>query len=201
LQQSCSNDSDIGTHVRSLGVLPKDFDVLFELMDVDEAGEIPHQQFVQNVHTFKSHDALQTTLMMMRQMKSLKSMISQAFTTKMPNPSSEHQVPSCSVGQRSETKGSDASEHAGVAVSYDSLNAIMSPMTEDFTSLWTITDNLSQSKHFHSTHTDPTSEMCSKPSQHRKSYQNNLPKEDAHRSCCFPQQAEEPEEVPVSTQI
>jgi len=151
LQQSCITDSEIGTHIRALGVSAKDISSLFELMDEDGKGEIPYQQFAQSIHNLTSHDPLQTTLVVVRHMRRLRDSLTSLFTSVRPNPNSEEHSPSWIIGRRSEVKSSGTCQQEDLAILYDSLKMSVRSINEECTRLSTMTDNLPfHSRQFHS---------------------------------------------------
>jgi len=126
-------------------------------MDENECDEVPYRHFIQSLYNFKSHDPLQATIVMVRQMKPVKQILKHSICAK-----------EClsSTSNRS-SQFQDALQHASLTELFDSLSKIVSSISGECTRLSTISDDIQlQCRHCHSKLFHSTSEVFPKPDQH-----------------------------------
>jgi len=71
LLESYDNDTEIAAHIKFIGVGRQDLSTLFEIMDTSGDGEVPCTEFVESLHRMKSHDPLQSTIAIVKQLQSI----------------------------------------------------------------------------------------------------------------------------------
>jgi len=143
------NDPEVAAQVKNIGVSLKDLDTFFDLMDDEGCGEIPYQQFVQSLYAMKSHDPLQSTIVLARHLNHLKDAMKPSVPIGEHSTHYKLEAAQSSLDQKLEAKDRDGLQHEHNALLFESLSHVVSSIVDECTKLSMMTKRM-----------QPQSETC-----------------------------------------